>query len=97
MASKTAATVRSDGGLHADQAVASKNKGRPTGGDVVKPCCEHRYELVGYDALPTFLKHDEFMLDHSAPSPSTTRRVEFMLRLEFRRVVYATRVHARNV
>ena len=66
MASKTAATIRSDGGVHADQSVASKNKGSPTCGDVAKPSCEHRYdyELVGYDALPAFLQHNEFILHY---------------------------------
>ncbi|XP_006649572.2 heptahelical transmembrane protein ADIPOR3-like [Oryza brachyantha] len=30
----------------------------------VKRCCERQYELVGYDALPAFLKHNEFILDY---------------------------------
>ena len=64
MASKTAATMGNGGGVHADQAVALKNKGSPTCSDVAKPSCKHRYELVCYDALPAFLKHDEFILDH---------------------------------
>jgi adiponectin receptor len=27
-------------------------------------CCGHEYELIGYDALPEFLKHNEFILDY---------------------------------
>lgn len=27
-------------------------------------CHEHKCELIGYDALPEFLKHNEFILDY---------------------------------
>ncbi|CAM0871709.1 unnamed protein product [Alopecurus aequalis] len=40
------------------------SKGGDTGGDVAKRCCGHKHELVGYDALPEFLKHNEFVLDY---------------------------------
>ncbi|CAN6313706.1 unnamed protein product [Urochloa humidicola] len=64
-------------------------KGRKVGEDdvVEGKCCGHRKcELVSYDKLPEFLKHNEFIVDYyrsewpinarrpsSAPSPSTTR------------------------
>ncbi|KAM0906707.1 hypothetical protein ACQ4PT_016617 [Festuca glaucescens] len=36
--------------------------GGSTDGD--KRCCGHKHELVGYEALPEFLKHNEFVLDY---------------------------------
>ncbi|GJN08749.1 hypothetical protein PR202_ga26703 [Eleusine coracana subsp. coracana] len=39
-----------------------KKKGRK-GGEKGR-CCGHKYELVGYEALPEFLKHNEFVLDY---------------------------------
>lgn len=36
-----------------------------SGGDGgAKRCCGHKHELVSYDALPAFLKHNEFILDY---------------------------------
>jgi adiponectin receptor len=40
------------------------SKGSHAGGDTGKRCCGHKHELVGYDALPEFLKHNEFVLDY---------------------------------
>jgi adiponectin receptor len=40
------------------------SKGNDAGGDAGKRCCEHKHELVGYDALPEFLKHNKFVLDY---------------------------------
>jgi adiponectin receptor len=40
------------------------SKGSDAGGGVAKRCCGHKHELVGYDALPEFLKHNEFVLDY---------------------------------
>ena len=42
----------------------SKGSDTDTGSDVAKWCCGHKHELVGYDALPEFLKHNEFVLDY---------------------------------
>ncbi|XP_051206286.1 heptahelical transmembrane protein 4 [Lolium perenne] len=39
-------------------------EGSKGGGDVAKRCCGHKHELVGYEALPEFLKHNEFVLDY---------------------------------
>ncbi|KAK3148076.1 hypothetical protein QOZ80_3BG0290330 [Eleusine coracana subsp. coracana] len=38
-----------------------KKKGK--GGEKGR-CCGHKYELIGYEALPEFLKHNEFVLDY---------------------------------
>jgi adiponectin receptor len=40
------------------------SKVNDAGGDAGKRCCEHKHELVGYDALPEFLKHNKFVLDY---------------------------------
>ena len=40
----------------------TKKKGA-TGGAKGR-CCGHRCELVSYDKLPEFLKHNEFIVDH---------------------------------
>ncbi|KAG8073886.1 hypothetical protein GUJ93_ZPchr0006g44448 [Zizania palustris] len=39
-------------------------EGMKCGGVEAKRCCERKYELVSYDALPAFLKHNEFILDY---------------------------------
>ncbi|KAF0914241.1 hypothetical protein E2562_027807 [Oryza meyeriana var. granulata] len=68
-------TIRSDDVVAADAAAdraATVNspllEGRKCvdGGDggVAKRCCERKYELVSYDLLPAFLKHNEFIIDY---------------------------------
>jgi adiponectin receptor len=44
-------------------------KGRKVGdgdgeGEVVDNCCGRRRDLVSYDKLPEFLKHNEFIVDY---------------------------------
>ncbi|TVU48051.1 hypothetical protein EJB05_07673 [Eragrostis curvula] len=60
-------TIRSGG----DDDVASLTMRSPlpkgkdgSGSDGKGRCCGHKYELVSYDALPEFLKHNEFVVDY---------------------------------
>uniref|UniRef100_A0A0E0GI35 Haemolysin-III related family protein n=1 Tax=Oryza nivara TaxID=4536 RepID=A0A0E0GI35_ORYNI len=65
-------TIRSEAVVAADAAVdraatlkSPLLEGKKCGdGGVAKRCCERKYELVSYDALPAFLKHNEFIIDY---------------------------------
>ncbi|KAL6645042.1 hypothetical protein ACP70R_016650 [Stipagrostis hirtigluma subsp. patula] len=71
---KTTTIAESDGVYTASPAATMKapllekaKKGGCDGDDAKtrRQCCEHKqYELVSYDALPAFLKHNEFILDY---------------------------------
>jgi len=67
-------TVQSGGGTDAGSPRTVRSpllmKGRKVGDcgggeDATDKCCgRHRCELVSYDRLPEFLKHNEFIVDH---------------------------------
>lgn len=62
-------TIRSRGADAAAPTVRTPllRKGNNKGGDECdegRRCCGHKYDLVGYERLPEFLKHNEFILDY---------------------------------
>ncbi|KAF7055085.1 hypothetical protein CFC21_062660 [Triticum aestivum] len=66
---KTAAIRMSDVAAVASSPAATTMKsllleGSKGGGGVAKRCCGRKCELVGYDALPAFLQHNEFILHY---------------------------------